>query len=312
MKWISKLAATAIFAVAPFAVQAQTVVEYIHTDALGSPVAVTDANQNVVERSEYEPFGQLVSRPLSDGPGYTGHVSDAATGLIYMQQRYYDPTIGRFLSVDQVTAYGNSDGRYFNRYWYAAGNPYKFTDPDGRRVAGGCTQDCTYVQMNYAQIPGAPRYVHAYIVVIPKDGSESKVVRAGPAGGRTMTGDIQAASPELAKSLGIKPDSRKLQATTSSLVISQDAKVPQAGSQTIVSTSASGGEVMRQLNRFKDAVNAAKINYDARGVNSNSFAFDAAQGLTGTRPVATPDPNNNALGNNLTTGVPFEPKGPNQ
>jgi hypothetical protein len=69
---------------------------------------------------------------------------------------------------------------------------------------------------------------------------------------------------------------------------------------------------MKQLTHFKDAVNAAGVNYNARGVNSNSFAFDAAQGLTGTRPVATPDPNNNALGNNLTTGVPFEPKGPNQ
>ena len=47
-------------------------------------------------------------------------------------QRYYDPQIGRFLSVDPVTAYSNGDSRYFNRYWYAAGNPYKFTDPDGR------------------------------------------------------------------------------------------------------------------------------------------------------------------------------------
>lgn len=112
---------------------AQTV-EYIHTDALGSPVAITDANRNVVERSEYEPYGALLNRPLSDGPGYTGHVSDAATGLSYMQQRYYDPGIGRFLSVDPVTANGTT-GSNFNRYWYANNNPYKFTDPDGRESA---------------------------------------------------------------------------------------------------------------------------------------------------------------------------------
>jgi uncharacterized protein RhaS with RHS repeats len=48
-----------------------------------------------------------------------------------MQQRYYDPQIGRFLSVDPVTA-NSGTGANFNRYWYANNNPYKFTDPDGR------------------------------------------------------------------------------------------------------------------------------------------------------------------------------------
>ena len=47
-------------------------------------------------------------------------------------QRYYDPQIGRFLSVDPVTA-NSGTGANFNRYWYANNNPYRFTDPDGRR-----------------------------------------------------------------------------------------------------------------------------------------------------------------------------------
>lgn len=51
-----------------------------------------------------------------------------------MQQRYYDPVIGRFLSVDPVTAYEKPITN-FNRYVYARNNPYKFTDPDGRDVA---------------------------------------------------------------------------------------------------------------------------------------------------------------------------------
>jgi len=121
--------------------QAQAVVEYIHTDALGTPVAVTDANRSVIERSEYEPFGQLLNRPLTDGPGFTGHVQDAATGLTYMQQRYYDPLLGRFLSVDPVTAY-SSPGVNFNRYWYANDNPYRFADPDGRKPKGCGDGDC--------------------------------------------------------------------------------------------------------------------------------------------------------------------------
>ena len=47
-------------------------------------------------------------------------------------QRYYDPQIGRFLSVDPVTA-DSATGANFNRYKYAANNPYRFTDPDGRQ-----------------------------------------------------------------------------------------------------------------------------------------------------------------------------------
>ncbi|CAH0156843.1 RHS repeat domain-containing protein [Stenotrophomonas lactitubi] len=107
---------------------AQEVVEYIHTDALGSPVAITDASGNVIERTVYEPYGAVVNRPLKDGPGYTGHVTDSGTGLSYMQQRYYDVETGMFLSVDPVAATEVA----FGRYYYANNNPYRFTDPDGR------------------------------------------------------------------------------------------------------------------------------------------------------------------------------------
>lgn len=112
---------------------AQTAVEYIHTDALGTPVAVTNSAGAVIERSVYEPYGQLINRPLTDGPGFTGHVQDAATGLTYMQQRYYDPQVGLFLSVDPVKADSDPVGQ-FHRFRYANNNPYRFKDPDGRIV----------------------------------------------------------------------------------------------------------------------------------------------------------------------------------
>jgi len=66
--------------------------------------------------------------------GYTGHVGDN-TGLVYMQARYYDPVIGRFYSNDPKSAASFlSEGKIqgFNRYAYAANNPYKYTDPDGK------------------------------------------------------------------------------------------------------------------------------------------------------------------------------------
>ncbi|WP_223629198.1 RHS repeat domain-containing protein [Thermomonas beijingensis] len=106
-------------------------ISYFHTDALGSPIAKTNAAGAIIETSEYEPYGRLLNRQNDDRAGYTGHVMDAVSGLTYMQQRYYDPAIGRFLSVDPVTAYSNPMGA-FNRYWYANNNPYKFSDRDGR------------------------------------------------------------------------------------------------------------------------------------------------------------------------------------
>ena len=94
-----------------------------HTDALGSPVVVTNGPHSILEHNEYEPYGQVLTGGYADRPGYAGHVADAQTGMDYMQQRYYDPQIGRFLSVDPVAA-NTVNGWNFNRYNYAANNPY--------------------------------------------------------------------------------------------------------------------------------------------------------------------------------------------
>jgi RHS repeat-associated protein len=142
----------------PLAAQtAEETVRYIHTDALGSVVAVSDEAGNIIERREYEPFGAQLTPTVQDGPGYTGHVQDSATGLTYMQQRYYDPQIGRFLSVDPVTAMDDPVA-YFNRYKYANNNPYRFTDPDGRCWSCNFLPPPIEGRTNpHAPIPGANR-----------------------------------------------------------------------------------------------------------------------------------------------------------
>jgi RHS repeat-associated protein len=106
-------------------------VSYSHTDALGSPVARTNASAQITSRTRYEPYGATAAGTNPTGIGFTGHVNDADTGLVYMQQRYYEPIAGRFLSVDPVTT-DFKDGDHFNRYAYVDNNPYKFKDPDGR------------------------------------------------------------------------------------------------------------------------------------------------------------------------------------
>ena len=114
------------------------------TDALGSPVAGTDEVGALVVRTTYEPYGAALNR-TADGVGYGGQVMDAATGLVSMQQRYYDPAIGRFLSTDPVAADGNTGGN-FNRYAYANNNPYRFIDPDGRYACAGNKIDCSIIR----------------------------------------------------------------------------------------------------------------------------------------------------------------------
>ncbi|HET8554289.1 MAG TPA: RHS repeat-associated core domain-containing protein [Rhodanobacteraceae bacterium] len=109
----------------------KTTVTYFLTDAQGNVLATTDAQGNITARYTYRPYGTQQSGPTNAGPGYTGHVNDPNTGLVYMQQRYYDPDIGRFISPDPIgPAAGNVFN--FNRYAYANNNPIKFTDPDGR------------------------------------------------------------------------------------------------------------------------------------------------------------------------------------
>lgn len=124
---------------------------YLHTDALGSPVVETNASRGVVNRTNYEPYGVPQNRTV-EGIGYTGHHMDSDSGLTYMQARYYDPALGRFLSVDPVGV-DPTNGANFNRYWYANNNPYTFTDPDGRQSTEvGCDDICEYEQTRAQQL----------------------------------------------------------------------------------------------------------------------------------------------------------------
>lgn len=106
-------------------------VTYVYTDAQGTPIMESDAQGNITARYDYRPYGMPVATMNTppDGPGYTGHMNDADTALVYMQARYYDPEIGKFISVDPVGLTGVDN---FNRYAYAQNNPVTMVDPDGR------------------------------------------------------------------------------------------------------------------------------------------------------------------------------------
>ena len=109
--------------------------EYVHVDALGSPVAHSNQAGALISQTRFEAYGNpaqgTVPGPSASIVGFTGHVQDPESELVYMQQRYYDVASSRFLSVDPLTTDADS-GRSFNLYEYAQSNPYQYVDPDGR------------------------------------------------------------------------------------------------------------------------------------------------------------------------------------
>ncbi len=108
-------------------------VTYYYTDSQGTVLATADEQGNILTTAERRPYGEQVLGDSEPGPGYTGHVSDPDTGLIYMQARYYDPAAGRFLSTDPISP-STGDSFNFNRYDYANNNPVINTDPSGKIV----------------------------------------------------------------------------------------------------------------------------------------------------------------------------------
>ncbi len=78
----------------------------------------------------YAPYGAVLatSGSMPTQRGYTGQLLDPS-GLQYYHARYYDPSIGQFISADTMQGP--------NRYAYVGGNPETWSDPTGHIIAAG-------------------------------------------------------------------------------------------------------------------------------------------------------------------------------
>ena len=112
---------------------------YYIFNAQGDVIGIyNSAGEKVVEYS-YDSWGKLLSvtGSLVDSIGeinpirYRGYYYDAETGFYYLQSRYYDPEICRFLNIDSVLG-GNNSLLSFNLFTYCGNNPINRIDFTGQ------------------------------------------------------------------------------------------------------------------------------------------------------------------------------------
>ncbi|WP_139489615.1 RHS repeat domain-containing protein [Brevibacillus dissolubilis] len=102
----------------------------------GDVVKVIDKdNREVFNQYEYDAWGNpspdVQAKEKMNNPfRYAGESYDDETGFYYLRARFYDPSVGRFITED--TYKGQVDNPLsLNRYSYTANNPIRFIDPSG-------------------------------------------------------------------------------------------------------------------------------------------------------------------------------------
>jgi RHS repeat-associated protein len=113
------------------------VVDWLHTDHLGSVAVVSAADGAGVVALRHGVWGELrASSPAVPGPAgeprerFTGQRFDAASGLLYYGARYLDPELGRFIQPDSLVPSPLAP-QTLNRYAYVANDPLNRVDPTG-------------------------------------------------------------------------------------------------------------------------------------------------------------------------------------
>jgi len=154
------------------------VFSWIHTDRLGTPLAVTSTpasgSAKTVWRATYEPFGLATPDEDPDGDSasfsldlrFPGQVFDGETGSHQNYFRDYDPALGRYIESDPIGLIGG-----LNLYAYVASNPLRFSDPMGWETptamgpppppdpAVGALWR-TFEEMKRKNVPGTDQFFH--------------------------------------------------------------------------------------------------------------------------------------------------------
>jgi len=113
-------------------------VYYTATNMQGDVLGIYDSSGTNVASYEYDTWGNIISTTDTSPIGiaelnpirYRGYYYDSETELYYLQSRYYDSQIGRFLNADGYVSTGQ-DILGYNMFVYCGNNSETNTDPTG-------------------------------------------------------------------------------------------------------------------------------------------------------------------------------------
>ncbi len=116
---------------------------YYQKNLQGDIIGIVDSSNTEVVTYTYDAWGELlsVSGTLASTVGefnrlrYRGYYYDTESGMYYLQSRYYDPELGRFISKDDPIYHEGETGAAANLYAYCENNPVNMVDPMGNEWA---------------------------------------------------------------------------------------------------------------------------------------------------------------------------------
>ena len=104
----------------------------------GDVIGILNQSGSQIVSYQYDPWGKVLSVSGSEASTigqinpirYRGYYYDTETGFYYLQSRYYDPTVRRFLNVDSQLA-GTAQVQGYNLFAYCLNNPIMMIDKTG-------------------------------------------------------------------------------------------------------------------------------------------------------------------------------------
>ena len=119
----------------PLAMKYNNTLYYYVLNAQGDVVRIVNSSRSVVASYTYDPWGKIISSSgtLADiNPlRYRGYYYDSETGFYYLQSRYYDPEIGRFINADSYASTDATGLLSTNMFAYCENDPVNKSDPSG-------------------------------------------------------------------------------------------------------------------------------------------------------------------------------------
>ena len=143
---------------APYALKYDGTTYFYLLNLQGDVIGITSSTGSRYGVYRYDAYGNIISQSshsiLAKNPlRYRGYVYDQETGFYYLQSRYYDPAIGRFINADALTTTGQGFLGY-NMFAYCGNNPTVREDSNGK--AFDTVFDVISIGMDIAELVANP------------------------------------------------------------------------------------------------------------------------------------------------------------